>query len=77
MLKLTKGTQFENRMSRNIFPHASTFTVKPQYRELSLYTTMAASASPSVLSYLAEQKKNSNTDLASDWTEIEELYTEK
>lgn len=34
-------------------------------------------ASPGVLSYLAEQKKSSNKDLASDWTEIEELYTEK
>lgn len=36
-----------------------------------------AASSPSVLAYLAEQKKNANKDLASDWTEIEELYTEK
>lgn len=33
--------------------------------------------SPSVLAFLAEQKKTANKDLASDWTEIEELYTEK
>lgn len=38
---------------------------------------MAASSSPSVLAYLAEQKKTTNKELAGDWTEIEELYTEK
>lgn len=27
--------------------------------------------------YLAEQKKSSDKELASEWTEIEELYTEK
>ena len=30
-----------------------------------------------VVSYLSEQKKSTNKDLAADWTEIEELYTEK
>lgn len=30
-----------------------------------------------VLAYIAEQKKSPNKDLAAEWTDIEELYTEK
>lgn len=30
-----------------------------------------------VANYLSEQKKTTNNELASEWTEIEELYNEK
>ncbi|KAJ6637415.1 26S proteasome non-ATPase regulatory subunit 13 [Pseudolycoriella hygida] len=34
-------------------------------------------ASSNVLSYLSEQKKTSNKELAAEWTQIEELYNDK
>ncbi len=34
-------------------------------------------ASSNVLSYLSEQKKTNNKELAAEWTQIEELYNDK